>query len=150
MTLEQRVERLERDNRRLRRVVTALGCVGLAATGAFVGPSTVLIATAAILVVGATLAVVRTSAEERPSVLRATKLEIIGADGRTRVAVGETVDGVGAIAAYDAAGRCIAALPPARDLPSRLHTSKTAATRNAGPKATAVASTSSARAMAAD
>jgi hypothetical protein len=47
-----------------------------------------------------------------PEIIRAQKIEIVGEDGVTRVALGETLEGAGAVATYDSRGEFVAALDP--------------------------------------
>ena len=110
MGIEQRIERLETENRNLKRSLTMLlaGIVGTAlvafAGGRLPGVLTLLLSA------GAVLALLERRRGTIPSIIRAHKIEIVGTDGMTRVALGETLDGDGAIATYDARGRFVAAL----------------------------------------
>jgi hypothetical protein len=84
---------------------------GAAATAlvAFVGGS--IPASIGLLVAaGVALFVIERRSAEVPAVIRAQKIEVVGADGVTRVALGETVEGAGAVATYDSHGRFLAAL----------------------------------------
>jgi len=84
---------------------------GAAATAlvAFVGGS-VPASIGLLIAAGAALFVIERRGGSVPAVIRAQKIEIVGNDGVTRVALGETEDGVGAVATYDAHGRFLAAL----------------------------------------
>jgi hypothetical protein len=110
MRIEDRLERLEQENRNLKRGIGMLlaGVVGTALVALVAGnvPASLGLLIAAI----AALLVVERRRSAVPEVIRAQKIEVVGADGVTRVALGETVDGSGAVATYDADGRFIAAL----------------------------------------
>jgi hypothetical protein len=109
-SLEERVMQMEKDCRDLRRSILMLsaGTVTAALVGIVAGglASAVGLAIAAGVVV-ATMETRRTIGVEA---IRARKLEIVGTDGSTRVFIGETTDGTGAVAIYDATGRALAAL----------------------------------------
>ena len=109
MGIEDRIDRLERENRNLKRAISMLlaGIVGtaLAATVAGKVPSIL----ALMLTAGAVLVLLERR-RSVPGVIRAQKIEIVGTDGLTRVALGETLQGDGAVALYDARGRFVAAL----------------------------------------
>ena len=111
--LDDRIKRLERENRDLRRAMLMLsaGTVAAALVTLIAGglPAAIGLAVASAVVVA------RLETHRHPfgDTIRIRKLEIVGADGVVRVALGETVDGAGAVATYDAAGRFIAAMNPA-------------------------------------
>jgi len=110
MRIEERLERLERENRTLKGMLGTLlaGAVGTALIAMVAGnvPAAVGLLLAAL----ATLVTMERRRKEAPEVIRAQKIEVVGQDGITRVAIGETVEGAGAVATYDAEGRFIAAL----------------------------------------
>jgi len=108
MSIEERLYRLERANRRLRwymvalfslnAVVLSLGKVYGLEVGALAG----LLALVCALALGVGL-------EWRiPRIVRARKIEIIGERGGVVVAVGETNSGAGAVATYDGHGKTLA------------------------------------------
>jgi hypothetical protein len=110
MEIEKRIDRLENENRSLRRAISML-LAGIVATA--------LVATVAgnvpgvfalLLSAGAALVLLERRRGAVPGIIRAQKIEIVGADGVTRVALGETLDGDGAVATYDARGEFVAAL----------------------------------------
>ena len=105
MTLEQRVSRLENENRRLARTIVALsGAGGVAAAVGFVGGAGAAATTMALGFSGALWLSVR-SALRVPNVIQANKFEVVGDMGQVLVALGESADGEGAVATYDLAGR---------------------------------------------
>lgn len=108
MSIEERLCRLERANRRLRwymvalftlnALVLSLGRVYGLEVGALAG----LLAVICALALGVGL-------EWRvPRILRARKIEIIGERGTVVVAVGETTSGAGAVATYSSQGKTLA------------------------------------------
>jgi hypothetical protein len=114
MGIEERIERLEQENRSLKRV-TAMLLAGIVGTGLVVLVAGNVPATIGLLFAATVaLLVVEKRRGEVPEVIRAQKIEVVGADGVTRVALGETLDGSGAVATYDAEGRFIAALDDVR------------------------------------
>jgi hypothetical protein len=110
MGIEERIEKLERDNRNLRRVMATLIAAIVAGTlitlvaGSVAGTVALLVSAAVVL------AVSERNEASVAEVIRAQKIEIVGQDGMTRVALGETLEGAGAVATYDARGRFVAAL----------------------------------------
>ena len=110
MRIEKRIERLERQNRDLKRVMMLMlaGATGTALVAAVAGS---ISATIALLLTAATcLALIERRSGRVPAVVRAEKIEVVGSDGITRVVLGETVDGRGAVALYDASGKFLVAL----------------------------------------
>jgi hypothetical protein len=87
MTLEDRIEKLERQNRRLRWTVTGFVGLGVAA-----------------LIMGQAAA---PSAEdlEKVDVVRARRVEVVDKDGRPVVSIGLTATGTGMITTMDGRGR---------------------------------------------
>lgn len=84
MDIERRIERLERENRKLRRVLTVIviaGCGGL------------LMAQA--------------TPEKAPETIRAQNIEVVDSDGKTRVWLGENDGGHGAIWTFNSGGHPI-------------------------------------------
>ena len=120
MGIEQRIEKLERDNRNLRRVVAMLVAAIVAGTliasvaGSVAGAITLLLGAAAVL------ALSERYEGSVPEILRAQKIEIVGQDGVTRVALGETLEGAGAVATYDSQGQFVASLDSMRRRPGRI------------------------------
>ena len=110
MGIEDRIDRLEKENRNLKRAISVLlaGIVGTALAASVAGKVPAILAM--LLVAGAVLAFLERRRGAIPGIIRAQKIEIVGADGVTRVALGETLDGDGAVATYDASGRFMAAL----------------------------------------
>jgi len=110
MSLEERIERLESENQRLRRELMALPVIGagVVAIGAIVGGATIALST--LLAAGATALAWACVDRSLPDVIRARKIEIVGENGGTVVAMGETTDAGGAVATYDVHGRYIEAL----------------------------------------
>ena len=114
MGLEERIEKLEKDNRTLRRVMATLITAIVAGTlitlvaGSVAGTVALLVSAAVVL------AVSERNEASVAEVIRAQKIEIVGQDGVTRVALGETLEGAGAVATYDARGRFVAALESTR------------------------------------
>jgi len=110
MRIEERLERLERESRTLKGVLGMLlaGAVGTALLAMVAGN-----VPASIGLLLAALAAVITLERKRihaPEVIRVNKIEVVGEDGITRVAIGETVEGTGAVVTYDADGRFLACL----------------------------------------
>jgi hypothetical protein len=108
--MEERLERAEQTCRDLRRSVLMLSTGVLAAAIVAVFAAGLAPAVALAVAAAAVVAVVETRPSKDVEVVRARKLEIIGANGSVRVSIGETVEGAGTVAAYDATGRFIAAL----------------------------------------
>jgi len=102
MEIEDRIDRLEKENRSLRRAISMLlaGIVGTALAAAVAGkvPSVL----ALLLSAAAVLVVLERRRGAVPGIIRAQKIEIVGTDGVTRVALGETLQGDGVVATYDA------------------------------------------------
>ncbi len=90
MTIEQRIERLERQNRNLRRALG--GMLGLAVAG---------------LVLGAAAA---SSTDEVPNVLRAHRIEVVTAEGKPAVVLGMTTNDAGTVSTLDAKGNKLVSL----------------------------------------
>lgn len=104
MTIEDRITRLENENRRLARTVVALsGAGGVAAAVGFAGGAGAAATTMILGFSGALWMSVR-SAMRAPDVLQARKLEVVNDMGQVLVALGETAEGEGAIATYGVAG----------------------------------------------
>src|SRR5688572_21072591 len=106
-----RIQQLEHECRDTRRamlmlstgtVVAALVAVFSAGFMATIG----LAIAAGVVVIG--LERQRTAVTD---VVRVRKIEVVGADGFVRVAIGETGEGAGAVATYDGTGRLVACLP---------------------------------------
>ena len=110
MQIEERLERLERENRTLKGTLGMLlaGAVGTAVLAIVAG--NVPAAIGLLLAAAAALITMERKRSQAPEVIRAQKIEIVGEDGVTLVEIGETTDGLGAVATYDAEGRCVAAL----------------------------------------
>ncbi len=105
MTLEQRVSRLENENRRLARTVVALSSAGsVAAAVGFAGGAGAAATTMVLGFSGALWLSVR-SALRVPNVIQARKFEVVGDMGQVLVALGESAEGEGAVATYDVGGR---------------------------------------------
>jgi hypothetical protein len=90
MTIEQRMERLERQNRHLRWMVG--GMLGLAVTG---------------LVLGAAAS---SGGDEIPNVLRAHRVEVITPDGKPAVVLGMTTNDAGTVSTMDSKGNKLVTL----------------------------------------
>jgi len=110
MSLEERVERLESENQRLRRELMALPVIGagVVALGAILGGASA--ALGMMTAAGASALAWACIDRSLPDVIRAKKIEIVGEHGQTVVAMGETTDAGGAVATYDVHGRYIEAL----------------------------------------
>ena len=104
------MKRIEKDNRDTRTalLMLAAGTLAAAFVSAIAGglPAAVALALAAATVV-VKLELRRASPRDT---VRARKVEIVGANGTVRVALGEAVDGTGAVATYDAGGNLLASL----------------------------------------
>ena len=116
MRIEERLERLERENRTLKGMLGMLlaGAVGTALLAMVAG--NVPAAIGLLLASTGALITMERKRNQAPEVIRAQKIEVVGEDGITRVEIGETVEGMGAIATYDANGRFVAALDTGRRL----------------------------------
>jgi hypothetical protein len=110
MGIEDRIDRLEKENRSLRQALSMLlaGIVGTALAAAVAGKVASVLAL--LLSAAAVLVILERRRGAVPGIIRAQKIEIVGADGLTRVALGETLQGDGAVATYDARGHFVAAL----------------------------------------
>jgi hypothetical protein len=109
-----RIQQLEHECRDMRRAMLMLstGTVAAALVAVFAGgfmAAVGLAIAAGIVVVG--LERQRNAVTE---VVRVRKIEVLGADGSVRVAIGETGEGAGAVAAYDGSGKLIGCLPADR------------------------------------
>ena len=104
MTLEQRIARLENENRKLARTMVALS--GAGGVAAAVGFTAGVGAAATTVMLGASTALwLSARAAFRVSnVVQARKFEVVGDMGQVLVALGETSDGDGAVATYGTAG----------------------------------------------
>ena len=105
MTLEQRIARLENENRKLARTMVALS--GAGGVAAAVGFTAGVGAAATTVMLGASTALwLSARAAFRVSnVVQARKFEVIGDMGQVLVALGETADGEGAVATYGTGGK---------------------------------------------
>ena len=108
--LHERIAQIEKECRDLRRSILMLSAGTL--TAALVGIVAGGLASAVGLAVAAGIVVATLEAHRSAGgdALRVRKLEIVGSDGRIRVFLGETTDGSGAVAIYDAEGKPLAAL----------------------------------------
>src|SRR5262245_28739490 len=108
---DDRIRRLESDCRDMRRAMLMLsaGTVVAGLVAVFAGGLS-----AAVGLALAAAAVVLGLERQRNAVsdvFRVRKIEVLGADGSVRVAIGETGDGTGAVATYDGSGNLLGCLP---------------------------------------
>lgn len=105
MTLEQRISRLENENRRLARTVVALSSAGGVAAAVGLAGGAGAAATTMVLGFSGALWLSVRSALRVPNVIQARKFEVVGDMGQVLVALGESAEGEGAIATYDPVGQ---------------------------------------------
>ncbi len=105
MTLEDRISRLENENRNLARTMVALsGAGGVAAAVGFAGGAGAAATTVVLGVSGALLLSARAAFRVR-NVVQARKFEVVNDMGQVLVALGETAEGEGAVATYSDLGK---------------------------------------------
>jgi hypothetical protein len=105
--LDAWMKRIEKDNRDTRTALLMLAAGTLAA--AFVTAISGGLPAAIALALAAATVVVKLEIKRSAlaGIVRTRKLEIVGTDGTVRVALGETVEGTGEVATYDASGRVL-------------------------------------------
>jgi len=111
---DDRIRRLESDCRDMRRAMLMLsaGTVVAGLVAVFAGGLS-----SAVGLALAAAAVVLGLERQRNAVsdtFRVRKIEVLGADGTVRVAIGETGDGTGAVATYDGSGNLLGCLPASK------------------------------------
>ena len=82
-------------------------CSAIATTALIIAADSVFVTIAFLAVAVLCVGILEHNAAALPEVIRAHKFEVVGADGVTRIVLGETIDDVGAVAIYDASGRCV-------------------------------------------
>ena len=105
MTLEQRLTRLEKENRRLTRTIVALSGAGGVAAAVGLAGGTGAAATTMVLGFSSALWLTARAAFRTPNVMQARKFEVVNDMGQVLVALGETAEGEGAVATYDLVGK---------------------------------------------
>jgi hypothetical protein len=104
MTVEERISRLEDENRKLTRTVVALSGAGGVAAAVGLAGSAGAAATTVVVGVSSVLLLSARAAFRVRNVVQARKFEVVNDMGQVLVALGETAEGDGAVATYSELG----------------------------------------------
>ena len=112
-TAEDRITRVERNYQDLRRAILMLSAGTLVAALVAIVAGRLASAVGLAVAAGVVVATLETRrAVGIDDVIRARRIEIVGADGTVRLCLGETAEGAGAISSYDASGNVVSASKP--------------------------------------